>query len=578
MNKNLKSSYYRATKSIHAILLFCTILFIVPSKIISLEVVRQLISAVGEADILGVRQAIVGLGVLCILLIITRICRDFTKFKLVMGLNCKIEDESLEALKLSLTDKSSADLIFGKIQNTVEKYCNLIYEQFTGWIEAVIVIMLLSLYIGSFDPWVLLGIYVVSLVLLAFSLRKAKLVPAAKEAFEMEASRVSAVTMEYINNAEVASFLENGKLFAPYRRQAEKMAAALLGFNKVNNQVRLFGRFAFLATISLYFVYLFLTADLHTFNFADALIMAMAIPILTDAIFRVPLLVFERKSVKGMENIVDTLLPEGGGKITDESYGTSGKVNSLLPDGEVKGTDEIYDVSGGIEIRNLRFSYDSQSKPIILERGYAACGKLAFFVGPSGSGKTTLMRLFTRQLKPVSGEVLWDGVVLARQPRNVLVLLEPVCFADTIASNIALSDEACTSKLTEVMKAVGLDRVFDNPSEWLTRMVSPGQLSSGEIQKLSLARTFYHSHKHWFLDETTSAMDKASEAEVFKKFREHAKNSKGIVMVSTHNLAYITDDDTVFYVTDDGVCICDTHQNLISGNPSYKDYLSSSGV
>ena len=556
MCSNIFKGFLKAKKGTHALSILCTLFFVVPSKIVSLEIIRRLIGAVGDGDMSGVRHTIIGLAVLCCTSIAARLSRDVAKFKLVMGLCCKIEDASIKSLKLSPSDKSTADLVFGKIQNTVEKYSALIYEQITAWFEAAFVITLISLYIGSFDLRVLLGIYAISLVLLGLSLRKAKLVPAAKEAFELEAIRATAVSMEYINNAEVASFLDNSKLFAPFVRQADKMSGTLLRLNKVNNQVRLFGRFAFIVTISLYFVYLFLTTDREAFILADALVMVMAIPILTDGIFRVPMLIFERKSVKGMENIVNTLLPEDEHKETDYSCKISEGVNlsSQLPLSEIKRTDAYRNISGGIEIKNLRFSYESQDRVLEFDHGCVKQGELTFVVGPSGSGKTTLLKLCAGVLAPLEGEVLWGGVPIKKQPQDTLILLEPVCFADSLAANIALSDSVCKSKLAQVMKKVGLDEVFKNSEEWFTREVSPGQLSTGEIQKVSLARAFYHNHKNWFFDEVTSAIDKPSETQVLEAIRTHAKDSGGIVMVSTHNLDLIKDGDAVIYVRLDGVC------------------------
>lgn len=149
-----------------------------------------------------------------------------------------------------------------------------------------------------------------------------------------------------------------------------------------------------------------------------------------------------------------------------------------------------------------------------------APGPPTVLIGPNGAGKTTLLRAAMGLLQPTSGRVGWDGDL-----RRAIVFQRPTMLRRSAAANIRFATVGA-DRTGELLALVGLTHAADRPAR---------RLSSGEQQRLALARALARDPKVLFLDEPTASLDPGSTKAVEDVIR--AVSERGIkVVMSTHDL------------------------------------------
>ncbi|KAA3643083.1 MAG: ATP-binding cassette domain-containing protein [Chloroflexi bacterium] len=166
------------------------------------------------------------------------------------------------------------------------------------------------------------------------------------------------------------------------------------------------------------------------------------------------------------------------------------------------------------------------------------CGDVMAVVGPSGSGKTSLLRLLNRLDEPSQGTVCLEGEdyrsIPTRQLRQRIGLLmqAPNLFPGTVSDNVCFGPrqrgvELSDEEVCYLLEHVGLDG-------YVQRLV--GQLSGGEAQRVSLARTLANSPEILLLDEPTSALDEDHKLEAEELIMQIVAERKLTCLVVTHDM------------------------------------------
>lgn len=166
-------------------------------------------------------------------------------------------------------------------------------------------------------------------------------------------------------------------------------------------------------------------------------------------------------------------------------------------------------------------------------------GQVLAIVGPSGSGKTSLLRLLNRLDEPTSGTVYLEGVDYRQiEPRTLrrqlgLVTQRPFLFPGTVAQNLKYGpaqrgDTFSADAISQLLGKVGL-------GDYSSRNVA--NLSGGEAQRVSVARTLANSPRILLLDEPTSALDEASKIEIEALLRNIVSNLRLTCVLVTHDKA-----------------------------------------
>lgn len=203
-------------------------------------------------------------------------------------------------------------------------------------------------------------------------------------------------------------------------------------------------------------------------------------------------------------------------------------------------------------------------------------GKVTAIVGMSGSGKTTLMKLLLRFYEPVGGNILLGEKDLnAVSPswwRNKcgIVMQEGFVFNDTIAGNIAMSDENPDHKKLKHAVEVANIRTFieELPMNYNTKIGSGGNgISAGQKQRMLIARAVYKNPDYLFFDEATSALDANNEKEIINNLETFFEGKT--VVVIAHRLSTVKHADQIIVLENGQVIETGNHQALIKEKGRY---------
>jgi ATP-binding cassette subfamily B protein RaxB len=186
-------------------------------------------------------------------------------------------------------------------------------------------------------------------------------------------------------------------------------------------------------------------------------------------------------------------------------------------------------IRGAIELRNVCFRY-AEAEPLILNNVNlcVAPGQFVTIMGPSGCGKTTLVKIMLGLLEPTGGQVLIDGLPLGQiGPRAYreqigAVMQEDQLLSGSIADNICFFETTFDpQRMIECARIAGIhDDIMAMPMSYNSLIGDMGSsLSSGQKQRVLLARALYRQPKILFLDEGTAHLDTAKEKEINANLR-----------------------------------------------------------
>lgn len=234
------------------------------------------------------------------------------------------------------------------------------------------------------------------------------------------------------------------------------------------------------------------------------------------------------------------------------------------------------DVDGAIEFDNVTFKF--QGKPVLEDISFEVePGQTVAIVGQTGSGKSTLTQLVTRTYDVDDGRVLIDGVDVRDwnldRLRSQMGKIEQdvFLFSRTVAENIAFGVENASQEEIEnaAKEAQAHDFILSFNEGYQSEIGERGvTLSGGQRQRLALARAFLRQPRILILDDSTSAIDSATEDEIQKAMRR-AQEGRTTILI-THRLSQIRWADRIIVLEKGRVIANGSHEDLLRTSEHYR--------
>lgn len=247
-------------------------------------------------------------------------------------------------------------------------------------------------------------------------------------------------------------------------------------------------------------------------------------------------------------------------------------------------SDSLKVADGSIDFDHVDFSYSKSQDVLNLEDIdlHIKSGETIGIIGGTGSAKTTLVQLIPRLYDVLDGEVKVGGVNVKEYKLNELrdsvamVLQKNVLFSGTIRENLAWGNKNATQEEIEhaAKAAQAHDFIMSFPNGYDTELGQGGvNVSGGQKQRLCIARALLKKPKIMIMDDSTSAVDTATDAAI----RAGLKNEFGdtTVLIIAQRISSVESADRIIVMNDGKIDAVGTHDELIATNQIYQDVYNS---
>lgn len=235
---------------------------------------------------------------------------------------------------------------------------------------------------------------------------------------------------------------------------------------------------------------------------------------------------------------------------------------------------------GKVEFQDVSFHYGEEEKGMVLEHitFTANPGETIGIIGSTGSGKTSLVQLIPRLYDATGGRVLVDGIDVKDYSLEHLregvgmVLQKNVLFSGTIEENLRWGNEdASTEEIRQTADSAQADGfVTSFPQGYKTEMGQGGvNVSGGQKQRLCIARALLKKPKILILDDSTSAVDTATESRIQECFKTSLKDTTKIIIAQ--RIGSVENADRILVLDDGKIEAIGTHQELLQNSPAYQE-------
>lgn len=239
--------------------------------------------------------------------------------------------------------------------------------------------------------------------------------------------------------------------------------------------------------------------------------------------------------------------------------------------------------TGTVEFRNVSFHYPDAADDMISDISFKANkGEMVAFIGATGSGKTTLINLIPRFYDVTGGEVLVDGVNVKKYKLSELrkkigyAPQKALLFSGTIEENVCYgADTPDSERLNEALSISQAKEFVEKLTYNVKSKISQGavNVSGGQKQRLSIARSLYNKPEILIFDDSFSALDYRTDKILRKELRERSKGSTSLIVAQ--RIGTIMEADLIIVLEEGRVVGQGKHKELLKSCPIYKEIAMS---
>lgn len=241
-------------------------------------------------------------------------------------------------------------------------------------------------------------------------------------------------------------------------------------------------------------------------------------------------------------------------------------------------------LKGQVEFRNVSFAYPDASEELVLNNINLTIspGETLGILGATGCGKSTLVNLVPRFYDVTQGSVLVDGVdvreydLVALRDKVAIALQKSEIFSTTLGKNIQWGDENATpEQLEHAAKVAQAYEFISQKAEGMdTPVAEKGMsLSGGQKQRLAISRAILKNAEILIFDDTTSALDLKTEANLYEALEKEYGDMTKIIIAQ--RIASVKNADRIAVLDNGQIVDCDTHENLLRTSEIYQDIYAS---
>lgn len=256
------------------------------------------------------------------------------------------------------------------------------------------------------------------------------------------------------------------------------------------------------------------------------------------------------------------------------------RINEVFEtESSIKDKEETKEVKNfDIEFKNVSFRYNEHSENVLENISFSAKqGETIGIIGSTGCGKSSFVNLIPRLYDVTEGEILIGGtnikdIAINQLRDNIgIVLQESILFSGTIESNIKFGNENASNEMMvdSSVNAQAYEFISNKENKFKSEVEQRAKnLSGGQKQRLSIARTLIRNPKIFIMDDSSSALDMATEAKLQNSIKERMKDST--VMVIAQRISGVMDADKIIVMDDGKIANIGTHKELLKNSEIYR--------
>ena len=405
------------------------------------------------------------------------------------------------------------------IRNDIFTYSEQLSELILKIIGTAVSVILTSIYVILIEPWLLALTLFLSLAAISISAYRGRKLPEQNQKLYFHMGAIYNHNAELVRNREAAYVLNGERVVKPYQKEIADYKidqAKILGTMTVQ---RILGSANTILNTCAILIIGGYGVSRGSIEISEFIVLLAAVGSLTNTLYQIPACISGYQQLKGMDSRISALL-------TPQIQAACGA--------------EDMDKITSISAQNVSFAYEEGKDLFENITIDLKAGECLILKGASGCGKSTLLKIFADILKSYRGTILCSGKNLkdlkesAFWDRILYLSQQPQLISGTIKENITMFRDAHEKKLNDAVEQAGLKNLIPKLQRGLDTPVSMLNLSSGEQQRICLARAFYGDYDVIISDESFSAVDPDSRREIFGKILTQIKEKSQILIMSSH--------------------------------------------